>query len=349
MSPVNQLSNIQTQGTPVIDGNVVTFVWEGKTPPKLAGDFTDWERGIPVSLAKAGRNLWSYRHTFPRNAYIEYTFLDGEQRLLDPLNPRTTPNGFGEVNNYFYMPEAAPTPFSYRQKGVSRGRLTRHSVNTWHLVAGDQRAVYLYHPATSEPCPLLVVYDGNDFLRRGALVTIIDNLIHQERIRPIAMALIANSRIARAVEYTCSESSLGFVRFVILPLAQQQLNLIDPESAPGLYAVMGASLGGLMAIYTAIRAPEYFGSALCLSGGFSLSGHDSVVFDLVEKCEVKPMDIWMTVGSYDFQILLESNRRLSALLAARGHDITYREYPAGHNYPAWRDEVWRGLEHIFRK
>jgi enterochelin esterase-like enzyme len=35
------------------------------------------------------------------------------------------------------------------------------------------------------------------------------------------------------------------------------------------------------------------------------------------------------------------------LLLGRGYDVTYREFNAGHNYPAWRDDVWRGLEALF--
>jgi enterochelin esterase family protein len=47
------------------------------------------------------------------------------------------------------------------------------------------------------------------------------------------------------------------------------------------------------------------------------------------------------------ETLLEPNRRMRALLEARGMLVGYREYPAGHNYTAWRDDLWRGLEALF--
>ena len=47
----------------------------------------------------------------------------------------------------------------------------------------------------------------------------------------------------------------------------------------------------------------------------------------------------MDVGRYEW--LLEPNRRLHELLGERGYDVTYHEYNAGHNYPAWRDDLWR--------
>jgi enterochelin esterase-like enzyme len=35
------------------------------------------------------------------------------------------------------------------------------------------------------------------------------------------------------------------------------------------------------------------------------------------------------------------------LLTIRGYPVIYREYHAGHNYPAWRDDIWRGLETLY--
>jgi enterochelin esterase family protein len=38
-----------------------------------------------------------------------------------------------------------------------------------------------------------------------------------------------------------------------------------------------------------------------------------------------------------------------ALLKEKGYNVAYREFTAGHNYTAWRDDVWRGLEAMFPK
>jgi enterochelin esterase family protein len=45
--------------------------------------------------------------------------------------------------------------------------------------------------------------------------------------------------------------------------------------------------------------------------------------------------------------LLEDNRRMQPILREHGYDVTYREYNGAHNYTAWRDDVWRGLEVMF--
>jgi len=343
------LSRLQKEPSPLIEGNTAIFVWQGKSAPLLQGDFTDWERGEPVTLEKDGPDLWVYQTEFPEDAYIEYIFQDGEQRIRDPLNPRRTPNGTGNDNNFFYMPKAARTPLSDYRKGVPRGRVTRYRIPTWRLVVGNYRMVYLYQPPTIQPCPLVVVWDGRDYLHRGRLAHIVDNLIHQKRIQPIALAMVDNGGKARMAEYGCSESTLIFLLEAILPLAQTELNLLDLSAHEGSYAVLGASMGGLMALYTALRLPTIFGSVLSQSGAFSFGEHESVLFEIIKKFDLRSLKIWMDIGIYDFKYLLEANRHMHPLLVDGGYAVAYREYPGGHNYPSWRDEVWRGLEHLFGK
>ncbi|RPI32438.1 MAG: esterase family protein [Chloroflexota bacterium] len=339
------LKRAQTEGTPLIDGDEATFVWHGKKPPHLIGDFTNWEDGEPVRLVRVAQQMWAAKLNVPQDAYLEYIFMQDDARLTDPFNPRTIPNGMGKINNYFFMPEGLPTPLSRRETGVARGTVTTHRIDTDDRAAGRLRKVYLYQPPVHEPCPLIVVWDGQDYLRRARLPYIIDNLIAQGRIQPLALAMVANGGQARLLEYGCNDITLTFLIEYVLPLASQCLNLIDITRSPGSFAVLGASMGGLMALYTGLRLPHIFGKVLSQSGAFSIEDYDTVVYDLIQMGEPKPLQIWMDVGK--FEELLETNRRMSQALQAAGYPVIYREYNAGHNYPAWRDDLWRGIEALF--
>ncbi|HEX8820508.1 MAG TPA: alpha/beta hydrolase-fold protein [Archangium sp.] len=335
----------RAEGTPVITGETATFVWRGRKPVSVMGDFQEWS-GKPVPLKEVAPGLWIHTLKLPRDTYVEYAFQDAKgRRVRDPLNERLVPNGFGDFNHFFHMPESQPTPLARAQRGVPRGTVTRHLVETRELGVGRQRAVHLYAPPTSKPCPLVVVFDGPDYLRRVKLPTLVDNLIAQGRIRPLALAMVANGGAARTVEYSCSEATLAFLRHQVLPLAHQELNLVDETREPGAHAVLGASLGGLIALYTGLRAPEVFGHVLSQSGAFSIWNHDLVVFDLARAAPSRPLQVWMDCGH--FEGLVEGNQRILPILQASGHRAQYREYHGGHNYPAWRDNVWRGLEWLF--
>jgi enterochelin esterase-like enzyme len=178
-------------------------------------------------------------------------------------------------------------------------------------------------------------------LKRVHLPHIVDNLIGLGKMRPVAMALIDNSSSARIAELASSESMLVFVLNKVLPLAQAQLNL----TAPGDWGLLGASLGGLMALYSALRFPEVFNRVLSQSGSFTVRGRDSLVFDLTRARYNPKVKIWMDAGRFEY--LLEANQRMADVLRANNYDVTCREYNGGHNYTAWRDDVELGLMALF--
>ncbi|HSD84185.1 MAG TPA: alpha/beta hydrolase-fold protein, partial [Anaerolineae bacterium] len=275
-------------GNPIVQGNRVTFLWEGDFAPQLMSDLTGWEdkprpfkRLTSTLRSAAGKMLWSCSLTVPRDAYIEYAFYnpDTGEKFLDPLNGRTVNNGLGSRNNFFYMPETMPSPFIMRRADVHASTLTRHRVSTDLLQDDGERDVYLYKPPISEAVPLMIVYDGYEYLNRGKLTTIVDNLIADRRIRPIALAFLQNGKSRRNVEYLCSDATITWLEREILPLAHEHLRLLDIAEHPGAYGMLGASAGGLMAMYTGLRMPEIFGNVLCQSGAFSFEGRDFAAVD----------------------------------------------------------------------
>src|SRR6185295_19694004 len=201
---------------------------------------------------------------------------------------------------------------------------------------GNQRPVYLYHPPTNEPVPLLMVLDGKDYATRAKLPIIVDNLIAQKRIRPIALAMPQHGGQARFIEYMCSDTTVSFLTRDVLALALEHLHILPIEENPGAYGILGASMGGLMALYSGLRLPEVFGKVISQSGafGFDLMGNETVIYDLVRLYERRPIKIWMDVGLYEW--LLPMNRKMRGVLDAHGYAPIYREYSGGHNYTSWR-------------
>lgn len=335
-------------GTPLIDGTTATFVWHGVrglSAPQLIGDFTGWQYGTPLELSPTAPEVWVHALTLPADAYVEYSFLQDGQRVPDPLNRRTVADGLGHVNHSFYMPGAKPTPLIQKQPKTARGTVSHHPIGPSFLLSGGRRAVDLYQPPVSDPSPLLVVLDGQDYRPRGRIVQIVDNLIAQGRIRPLAMAMVHHGVAARGVEYGCSDVHLGALLELVLPLARKHLHLLDLQAHPGAYGIVGASMGGLMALYAGLRAPGTFGHVLSQSGAFDFGGSEGLIWHLVRHSPVPPLRIWMDVGRFEW--LLEPNRSMQALLIEKGYDVTYREFSGGHNYASWRDDLWRGLELLF--
>jgi enterochelin esterase family protein len=363
MSPTSPtIQRAKEFGNPVIRGDRATFIWEGKTAPHLISDLNGWEENpkpfkrlsstpstpLRTSIEPAlPKSIWSASLTLPRDAYLEYALYDpvSQKRFTDPLNSKSISNGLGSRNNFFYMPETMPSPFTLRRADVPNGAITSHRVETGYLREDGEREIFLYRPPVKEPVPLLVVFDGQDYLQRGKLNTIVDNLIADKRIRPIAMAFLTNGGRWRNVEYFCSDATLHWLEKVVLPLAREQLHLLDITQHPGAYCVLGTSAGGAAALYAGLRMPNYFGNVLTQSSVSAVDGMEFSTVDLIRYQQSREIKVWMDVGALDF--LLEDNRRMKSLMEERGYNIAYREFSGGHNYTAWRDDVWHGLEALF--
>jgi enterochelin esterase family protein len=345
------LLRAQREGTPLVDGSQVTFVWHGKTAPQLIGDFNGWGYvSPPVTMQQAGRGVWAYTVTIDPRAYMEYVYMSDyakAERVYDPLNPRKINNGFDKFNHYFDMPACQHTTLVRPRPGIAHGTVTKHTLTHDYLLADGKRDVWLYQPPTPVPTPLIVVFDGSDYLRRQHITVIVDNLIAQGRIRPLSLALVGNGKRARFVEYAPSEATLGWILDDVLTLAQQHLKLIDIEKQPGAYGVLGSSMGGLMALYAGLRAPHVFGNILSQSGAFRIEvlKQPPLIDQLVAQYTGTPLNVWMDCGIYEW--LIAANRAMSPLLKAKGHRVTYREYAGGHNVISWRNELPHGLETLF--
>ena len=340
--PPDALDRACPGDVPVVDETGATFVWRGPDPPVLVGDFTNWwDR--PIALSPVADDVWAHHLRLPGDAYVEYGYWrsDPPGWATDPLNPRTTPSGLGWDNHWFAMPGWAERAHTRRRRAIPRGTLTRHVVESW-LVAGERRAVYLYDPPGAGPAPLLVVLDGQDYLRRGKLAVIVDNLIADGRIAPIAMALVAHGNTARSVEYTCSEATLLFLTGAVIPLAANRLDLVDPTG--GAWGILGASLGGLMALFAGLRRPDLFGRVLAQSAPFELEGHELVVFPLA-RAATSPIRVWMDAGH--LEDLVTGDERMAGVLIGRGIEAGFRVQHGGHNYTSWRNSVGAGLEALF--
>lgn len=352
----NLAERIKTEGTPLFDPVddqtvKVTFVWQGADPvPKLMGDFNGWNPNL-VTLEEVEPEIWAYSLDLPADAYVEYSFFlkpDIEERYPDPFNPRKIWNGVNGYNNYFGGPAYTPTPLTRRGPGVKRGTLSEHFVETAPFLGDSHRQVVLYRPPlqTDQAVPLVVVWDGPDYLHRANLNAIIDNLIAEGSIRPVALAFIANGGSSRFVEYAQGEAALFFALEKVFPLARQEINLLDESGAHG---ILGASMGGLMALYGGLRYPKIFGHVLSQSGAFWVDdpAYEMLIIQLVRQLPTQPLKIWQDVGKLEG--LLDGNRVMNALLNEKGYNVRYTEYNGGHNYTMWANYVAHGLKFLYGK
>ena len=335
------------EGNPVVLDGKVYFCWRGTNPPDLQTDLNGWEPHPASSTEQIKKDFWACEVEIPPDAYVEYAYFREGHRIRDPRNKHLTPNGTGKFNHFLHMPAYHPETDSLDLHADLEGYFFSDQLDTLGLLAGASREVYYYQPPLPDPVPLLVVWDGADYAGRVNLSLLVEQLIFHEEIAPIALAMVDNGKRYRTMEYLCSEATLGFLMKSLLPDASRQLTLLDPRVNPGIYGICGASFGGLMALYTGLRAPEIFGKVLSQSGAFSVDNYEFSVWDLVRYLPRPPIRVSLDCGRFDR--LLACNRDMQTLLLEKGYPTHYQEYNCGHNYPAWADHIVSGLKYLFPK
>ncbi|MFI5569752.1 enterochelin esterase [Streptomyces sp. NPDC051740] len=379
-------AEVRAHGTPLVgpdpygsaEHRAVTFLWRGTAAtravevlPNKLGDPRAPEDNLMEHVP--GTDVWHLtlrlRHDW-RGTYDfhveEGTGLDPDapdhwrrlrtHRRADPFNSRTLPRRWGgDPVPYAELP-AAPRAVDWEPRpDVARGTVTGHRVPAGRL--GGSRRVWLYAPPGTEPgtgrgtagLPVLVLLDGEHWGPRLGLSHLLDNLIADGRIPPVAAVLPeAVDEPTRWAELTCDPEYVAFLADDLLPWAAGHLPL---TADPARTVIAGQSLGGLTAAYAAVAAPHRFGNALAQSGSFWWPvGEDAEWLTRVLAATPRlPVRLWLSFGEQEW-VALPAARRLRDTLASAGyHDSSYREFNGGHDYLCWRTELADGLVELLAR
>jgi enterochelin esterase-like enzyme len=341
------LADIETWGrqqrSPIAFENTVTFLYPGTAQTQqveLAGELTGWHsRGL--RLQRTPNHLFHLTLELPRDGRLEYKFLvDGEWEQ-DPWNPQRIENGIGGLNSAYAMPDYIWDPLTERNPDVATGQVLHQRLDGKTLPGPRMLHIYLPPGYADQPerrYPVLYAHDGGDYITRGKLPTILDNLIAQGRIQPI-IAVCIDPR-DRYREYTMNPDYCKLLVEEIVPLVDSTWRTQPQAPARTL---LGSSLGGLISTYMAYHYSHVFGQVFGQSSSYQFFGERMV--NTLRDLPAHPLRLYLSSGR--FEGLLRANRRMTEVLDAKGYTYKYDEYHEGHNWTHWCQRLSKGLEYLF--
>lgn len=357
-------------GTPLIargpdscDCIDVTFVWRGGNELSnvaVFGGASGWSAPGHLLHRLDGTDVWYRAYRIPASARFTYRvsvndnmrpFYDdpdwaqrNEAFQLDPLNPRVVSLGGPARASFFVGPDAPPEPFLGRRPGVPRGERVRLSLESAAL--GETREVVVHRPATAdagggkEPA-LLVVLDGSVYIDVVGAPDILDNMIASGALPPTVAVFVPSADRSGDMG-----GNPDFAAFLARELVPEVRRRFGGTADPGRTVILGASLGGLAAAFTALRHPDVFGNVASHSGAFWWSPTDDPEPEwLARRFAETPRQavrFYMDVGSLESGAtrtglsMLDVSRHMRDVLCARGYPVAYREFDGDHAYVNWR-------------
>jgi enterochelin esterase-like enzyme len=341
---------------PVVDPTGVTFVYRGLADKVLLRCFI---HGLPTAQPLeriADTDLWLLRIDLPRNSRIEYKFevVRGERSewITDPLNEVKAADPFG-ANSVCQGYGYEPPEWTQTDTGSRRGAF--EELNLSSAALGSTRRLITYLPARfrrTRRYPLLLVHDGEDYLRFAELKTVLDNLIHRLEVAPLIVCLTQSPD--RLNEYAGNDDHARFLTEEVVPLVRSRYPLIDEPAGRG---IMGASFGAVASLHTAWRYAGFYDRLLLQSGSFAFSDIGShrraPVFDpvarFVNEFRARPGQpasrMYLSCGIYES--LIYENRSMLPVLNGQGIQVKYEEVRDGHNWVNWRDRLRTALSYLF--
>lgn len=364
---------VSQQGAPLIepiagdDGySLVTFVLRAPEAIQSAAVVSNLNGQMGASEAMArlpGTDLWHRTYRLPSDTRESYQFsVDGEN-VTDPFNPRQhlfpdDPEiGFtGWVSSVLALPDAPPQSWIAPRAGVPQGQVTLHRIRNDVLDLGYR--VWVYTPpgyATDRaPYGWLLMLDGWLYLNLMPTATILDNLLFDGLLPPLVAVLVGHPADKyRQRDLACYPPFEDFLLREIIPWARQNYHLADN---PAQTAVVGVSLGGMMAAYLGLRHSNLFGSILAQSAYFGWKPREQEDDEWIVRQYAAgprlPLRFHIEVGLFEtdiptplpgFKNFLISARRMRDVLLAKDYRVDYSEFSGGHTPLAWRGTLANGL------
>ncbi|MDJ0975960.1 MAG: alpha/beta hydrolase-fold protein [Planctomycetota bacterium] len=342
--------------TPIVEGPSVTFVWRGEADEVNVRHFIYGLGSNQAMWRVDGTDLWYRVVEIPPGSRFEYKIevVRGANRhwIRDPHNPYIARDPFG-ANSVVQGAGYAIPSWIHEDPDARPGSLEEVSVPSDAM--GGEQPLVVYTPARMRNTlryPVLIAFDGLDYVRYASLKIVLDNLIHRHEIPPMVVALSPSAD--RFGEYTANEAHARYVADELMPWLVDRYPLRRRPADRGL---MGASLGGVAALSTAWRHPGRFGRLFLQSGSFAFtdigeSDRGPVLQQVVPWMNAFRRDpgrpaerMFISCGMYES--LIYENRSLAALLQGTENVFRYEEARDGHNWENWRDRLRAGLSWLF--
>lgn len=288
--------------------------------------------------------------------------------ICDPLNPlrvlepgvQPAASAYTADASRLCLPQAAPFRWKRRQD-APHGEITEHRFASQRL--GNERTLWVYTPPSyaddNSSAALLVQTDGDECVTSMDLPHVLDNLHAEQAIRPTVAVFVDN--VDRGAELPCNPVFADMIADELIPWVRERYRI-----APGPEHVVmaGQSYGGLAATWAGLTRPDAVGNVIGQSSSYWWSpaaSHEDehlpvgVVVERewlihhVARMEHVPTRFHLAAGVLEAEgdrqeaSLVQGNRFMRDVMLAKGMDVVYREYPGGHDWFMWGEEMGPAL------
>ena len=286
-----------------------------------------------------------------------YSLLIDGVAIADPASE--TFYGMGRMASGIEIP--TPTGGYYAIKDVPHGdtRLKRYFLP----VTGTWKRLFVYTPPgydknLNEKYPVLYILHGGGedergWATQGRADLILDNLIAEKKAKPMLVVMVDgnigtggfagfNENVLRIFENELKQS--------VIPFVEKEFRT---EAHAGGRALAGLSMGGLQTLYAGIKNTNLFSYLGVFSSGWfanrpelSKSSYDFMQANST-MINSNLKSLWIAMGGQE-DIAYNNCKAMLAKFDEMKIKYEYTEYPGGHTWPVWRNNLYNFAQLLFK-
>lgn len=329
----------------------------------------------PQAMTKGDDGVWSITiGPLPPEIWI-YNFRVAGVELPDPNNisimPRATPTA---ISSFVEVPGDGPAFYDARPVPHGQVRMVLYESKSM----GVDRYMWVYTPpgydASNAKYPVYYLLHGNGetqtgWVANGRANIILDNLIADGKAVPMVVVMPHGHAIQSAsvgpfavVPQPGTPGLRNYTMFTdeflhqIIPSVEKNFRVYTDADHR---ALGGLSMGAMQSIAIGIAHPELFHYVLAYSGGFGGLGVENSAADAATQSPWKELLADPSQAKKSFRLLflgsgqqesglLDTGRHLVKLLQEKGVNAQWADYPGGHVFSVWRNDLHDTAPLLFR-
>lgn len=246
----------------------------------------------------------------------------------------------------------------YSIKNVPHGemRIRRYFssvTNSWrrafvYTPPGYDSLQHLKYPA------LYILHGGGEDERgwamQGATDLIIDNLISEKKAVPMIVVMVDGNMNTSAFTEAGLRSFENELKQAVIPFMEKTYRV---DTSSGKRALAGLSMGGIQTLYAGVKNSGQFAYLGVFSSGWFANRPElsSPQYDFMKQnkdlINSNLKSLWISMGGKS-DIAYENCKIMLQKFDEIGIRYQYSEYPGGHTWPVWRNNLYQFAQVIFK-